>query len=121
MFGIHSSSIPLDFFVPVCSRVFYQVDSVLVFCSAVIFIPGNLVAWDESAWNVSRDGSIDASITSNPKLDTWVLNAHCLDYSLERQCVKGTLAQPRTKEMAHLQLCFMHPLVIVWQRRITIV
>ena len=46
MFGIHSSSFPPDLFVtiPVCSRVFFQVDNVLVFCPAVIFIPGNLAA-----------------------------------------------------------------------------
>ena len=63
MCGIQSSSFPPDLFVssPVCSRVFFQVDSVLVFCQAVIFIPGNLAAWDESAWNRSRDGSMDAT------------------------------------------------------------
>ena len=44
--------------------MFFQVDSVLVVCPAVIFIPGDLAAWDdsvwnESAWNVCRDGSMD--------------------------------------------------------------
>jgi hypothetical protein len=50
IFGIHSSSFPPGPFVanPVCSRVFFQVDSVLVFCPATIFISGNLSAGDES-------------------------------------------------------------------------
>ena len=61
-FGIHSSSFPPDFFVasPACSRVFFQVDRVLIFFPAVILIPGNLAAWEERAWNVSRDGSMVA-------------------------------------------------------------
>ena len=63
IFGIHSSSFPPDLLVasPVCSRVCNQVDNVLVFRPAVIFIPGNLAAWDESAWNRSRDESMDAT------------------------------------------------------------
>ena len=53
---------PQTFFLasPVWSRMFFQVDRVLVFCPAVNFIPGIRAAWDESAWNVSRDGSMDA-------------------------------------------------------------
>ena len=65
MFGIHSSIFPPDFSVltvsPAFSRVFFHVDSVLDFFPAAIFIPGNLAAWDESAWNVSREGSMHAT------------------------------------------------------------
>jgi hypothetical protein len=61
--GIHSSSFPPGPFVasPVCSRVCFHVDDVLVFCPLVIFIPGNLATWDESVWNRSRDGFMDAT------------------------------------------------------------
>ena len=60
MLGSHSSIFPPDPFVasPFCSRVFSQVYNVVVVCPAVIIIPGNLAVWDESAWNMSPDGSM---------------------------------------------------------------
>ena len=63
MFGIHSSSFPPDFseLSPDFSRVFFHVDKVFTFFPAAIFIPGNLAAWDESAWNVSQEGSMHAT------------------------------------------------------------
>ena len=69
IFGIHSSSFPPGPFVvsPVCSRVCLQVDNVLVFCPRVIFIPGNLATWDESVWNRSPDGFMDAGC------ETWAV------------------------------------------------
>ena len=63
-FSIQSSSFPPDLFVtssPGCSRVCFHVDNVLVFCPAIIFIPGNLAAWDESVWNRSRVGFMEAT------------------------------------------------------------
>ena len=49
MFSIHSSSFRPDFPVarPALSRVAFHVES-------AIFVPGNLTAWDERAWNLSR-------------------------------------------------------------------
>ena len=57
MFGIHSSSFPPDFSVvsPDFSSVFSHVNRVLTYFPAIVDIPANLAASDESDWNVSRE------------------------------------------------------------------